>query len=195
MDAAFWGLKLGHPVSVEAAGDPHMSESGPKWSTVTLQFPARGELAPVKFVWYDGRKDNQPNRPPEELADGVKPTPNGNIFIGEKGKIVVLDEQTNKWKILPEEKFKDVKLPDPTLPRVAQGANGHHQEWLRACKGGAPCLCDFSYAGPFTEAVLLGVVAFRAGKKLEWNGPAGKAVGCPEADPFIQREYRKGLTL
>ncbi len=195
MDAAFWGLKLGSPVSVEAVGEPHNPESGPKWSVVTLQFPARGELAPVKFVWYDGRKDGKPNQPPGAPAEGVNLSLNGNILIGDKGKIVVLDEQGSKWVLLPEEKFKDVPLPDPTLPRVPNGANGHHQEWIKACKGGPPCLCDFSYAGPFTETVLLGIVAFRAGKKLEWDGPNAKASNCPEAGQYIAREYRKGWTL
>ncbi len=43
--------------------------------------------------------------------------------------------------------------------------------------------------------VLLGVVAFRCGKRIEWDGPAMKAPNCSEADEFIRREYRKGWSL
>jgi predicted dehydrogenase len=200
MDAAFWGLQLKYPTQVEAEGQPLHPESGPKWMTVRLQFPARGEMPPVKYVWYDGKlgKDGDgkdiPNMPPAELAKGIKLNNNGNVIIGEKGTIVVLDEQTGNWKVVLDGKVLDKKEVEikQTLPRVQGEMGGHHGEWIAACKGGPKSLGDFSYSGPFTETVLIGIAAFRAGKKLEWDGEAMKAKNAPEADPYIKREYRKG---
>jgi predicted dehydrogenase len=197
MDAAFWGLNLGYPVRVEAEGDPLSKETGPKWMIVRLEFPKRGDLPPLKFTWYDGGK-----LPPQELARDMKlrnekdevSVKNGNIIIGDKGTIVVPSDQSDRWQAYLDGKFvphKELKI-EQTLPRVPNGMNGHHQEWITACKGGPKSLGDFSYSGPFTETVLIGIPAFRTGKKLEWDGTNMKATNCPEADPYIKREYRKG---
>jgi hypothetical protein len=77
------------------------------------------------------------------------------------------------------------------LPR----SPGHYKEWIRACKGGEPAMANFAYAGVLTEFILLGNVAMRAGKKLEWDGEKLQATNCKEADALIRREYRKGWTL
>ena len=53
----------------------------------------------------------------------------------------------------------------------------------------------FSYSGPLSETLALGNVAYRVGKKLEWDPVLLKATNCPEADQFIRREYRKGWSL
>jgi predicted dehydrogenase len=200
MDAAFWGLKLGYPVSAEAEGDPLSKETGPNWMIVRCQFPARGTMPPLKFTWYDGGKlpPQQiagPIKLSEETKDGVKIlAKNGNIIVGDKGTILVTDEQSGGWQVWADGKLiphKDLKV-EQTLPRVPKEMDGHHDEWLRACKGGPKSLGDFSYSGPFTETVLIGIPAFRTGKKLEWDGPNMKATNCPEADQYIKREYRKG---
>jgi predicted dehydrogenase len=189
MDAPFWGLDLGYPTSVEAEGDPLHPETGPKWMIVRLEFPARGDKPPVKLTWYDGGK-----MPPPELSKGAKIGNNGYIIIGDKGSFVALDEQGQKRVFFPDE-LKDVKV-EQTLPRTGGGHEwGNHREWLDAIKGKGKAQCGFEYAGPFTEAVLIGIVAFRAGKKLDWDGQAMKAKNCPEADKYIKREYRKGWEI
>jgi hypothetical protein len=91
--------------------------------------------------------------------------------------------------LLPREKFEGHAPPPPTLRR-AEG--GHHGSWIAACKGGPPALSDFSYAARLTETVLLGNVAYRAGRRIEWDGAAMK----PSAgEEFIRREYREGWRL
>ncbi len=82
-------------------------------------------------------------------------------------------------------------MPLPTIPE----SKGHHREWIHACKTVAPTTCNFDYGGALTEAALLSNVALRTGKKLNWDAKALKAVGCPEADALIRREYREGWTL
>ncbi len=194
MDAPFWGLKLGYPTSVEVVGDPLNPETGPNWETIKLEFPARGpELPALKFTWYDGKKDGKQNGPAEELAKGVKFTNNGNIIVGDKGTVVVLDEQTGNWKAVIDGQIKDKKDLDvpKTLPRTRE----HHVEWLEGIRGGPMPQGNFAYSGPFTESVLIGIPAFRAQTKLVWDGPNMKATNTRDADKYIKREYRQGWTL
>ena len=177
----FLALKLGHATSVEAETSPVNDETAPSWSIVTYQFPARGELPPVKLVWYDGGK--KPPRPKE--LDAKRPLgDNGSIYIGDEGTIY-------GGRIIPEERMKEFGRPPQRIPRVS----GHYTEWLEACKGGTPASSNFDVAGPVTEAVLLGNLAIRTGKKVEWDGPNMKSTNVPEANRYIRREYRKGWTL
>jgi hypothetical protein len=93
--------------------------------------------------------------------------------------------------LMPEKDFKDFKRPEPFIPKSI----GHHAEWIDACKTGKPTTCAFSYSGWLTEANHLGNVAYRAGKKLEWDAATLHASNAPEAGRFIKREYRKGWAL
>ena len=72
---------------------------------------------------------------------------------------------------------------------------GHHQEWIHACKTGAPTTCNFDYSGALIEHNLLGAVAFRTGKKLEWDADKLQATNCPEAEQFVKKTYRDGWVL
>jgi predicted dehydrogenase len=184
MDLPFWALGLRHPTTVESEGPPVHPETTPSWMIVRYEFPVRGSQPAVKLTWYDGGKRpalfKEPGKLPE-WGDGV-------LFVGGKGMLIA---DYGQYRLLPESSFKDFKPPEPTiLPSI-----GHHNEWIRACKDRSATTCNFHYSGALTEAVLLGNVAFRAGKKLQWDAARLKAVNSPEADAFISREYRKGWTL
>jgi hypothetical protein len=113
---------------------------------------------------------------------------NAVLFIGSKGMLIA---NYVRHQLLPEEKFADFELPDRFIP----DSIGYHREWVKACKTDGPTTCNFEYSGALTEAALLCNVALRTGKKLTWDSKNLKAIGCPEADAFIRREYRKGWTL
>jgi predicted dehydrogenase len=183
MDLPFWALDLRHPTTVASEGPPVHPETTPNWMIVRYEFPARGERPPVALTWYDGGKR------PEILAEKkVREIGDGVLFVGEKG--MLLANYGQRW-LLPEDDFRDFKPPAPTIP----DSIGHHAEWIRACKEGGPTTCNFDYSGALTEAVLLGNVAYRVGKKLNWNADKLQAEGCSEADEYLRREYRKGWTL
>ena len=112
----------------------------------------------------------------------------GVLFIGEKGQILA---DYGRNCLLPEKDFEGFKRPEPFIP----DSIGHHLEWIKACKTGGPTTCAFDYSGPLTETALLGNVAFRAGKKIDWNTAKLIAANCPEADAFIQHRYRAGWSL
>ncbi len=147
------------------------------------EYGARGELPPVKLSWYQGLE-----KPQIWKDNGIPKWANGHLFIGDKGMLL---SDYRKHVLLPEEKFADFKGPDPFIPR----SSSHFQDWVNACKGGAPTLSNFEYAGLLTEANHLGNVAYRSGKKIQWDTKEMRATNAPDAEQFIRREYRKGWAL
>jgi predicted dehydrogenase len=185
MAPAFWALDLGKPTAVSAETSAVNAETFPAWSIITYEFPARGDQPPVKLVWYDGGK--RPARP-EELEQGRDVGDNGALYVGDKGKMF-------GNRIIPESKMKDFKRPDQTIPRVP--GNNHHEDFFIACRGGRPASSNFDFAGNLAEAALVGNVAIRAGKKIEWDAANMKPKNCsdPAVLQVIRRVYRKGWTL
>jgi predicted dehydrogenase len=181
-DLAFWALKLRHPVSVEAVGPVH-AESAARWTIARQEYPARGDLPAVTLTWYNG------GGYPELVKEQKIPQwGSAVLFMGSDGMLIA---DYNQHQLLPEEKFADFQRPDPFIP----DSIGHHLEWAQACKTGGPTTCNFDYSGALTEAALLCNVALRTGRKINWDARNLKAVGCPEADVFIRRQYRNGWTL
>lgn len=186
-DTAFWALELGYPTSVEAQVPYLHPESCPTWEIIKYEFPARGEKPPVKLTWYDAGK-----QPPQELGDGKPLASNGTLMIGSEGTLYSDDPYCSTFKLLPEEKFADLEGPEPWIPRTG---NSPYKEWIGAIKGGPMSLSNFDYASKLTEMVLLGNVAVRVGKKIEWDAENMQATNAPEAAQYVQREYRSGWTL
>jgi len=192
MNLPVWAMKLGDPTSVEAERFPMNNETYPKWSIVRWEFPARGELPPVKLTWYDGPAFGG-KRPPEEWLEGETLPGNGVLLIGEKGKFLQTCAFGTRWMLLPEDRFRDNKeVAD--IVQTTQGVD-HHQEWIAGCKVGLPTKSNFDYASRLAEMVLLGNVALRLGKRIEWDAEKMQAKNCPEAAPLITRPYRDGWTL
>jgi len=182
-DLPFWALKLQAPLTVEAHSEikPH-PEIAPASMSATYEYGARGDMPAVKLTWYQGEL-----KPKIWTDGGIPKQGDGVLFIGEKGMLLA---DYFKYVLLPEERFADVKLPDKTLPRPTS----HHEEWIEACKTGKQASANFEYSGWLTEANHLGNVAYRVGKKIEWDAVKLKA-SKPEADKFIHRDYRKGWEL
>ena len=85
-------------------------------------------------------------------------------------------------------KSKLVKIPK--LPSVG---NGPIQEWYRAIKGDGPMPgSNFDYAAPLTEMVLLGAIAQRTGKNIQWDSKQMKIKGMPELDSLIKEPTNNG---
>ena len=175
IDLPFWALNLRAPTTVEAESNlPARPETYPDYLIARWEHPARGDRPPLKLTWYDGHQF--PKSPP-----GVDLTKwhLGIMFVGDKGTLLA---DYAKWMLLPEADFKEFQPPKPSIPP----SPGQHEEWIHACKTGAPTLCNFDYSGALVEHNLLGTVAFRVGKKLDWDAENLKARNCPEADQFLR---------
>ena len=179
-------LKLGHPTSVSASSTKLMGESWPLASIITYEFPAREKMPPVKIVWYDGGL--MPPRP-AQLETGRKMPRSGIIYVGAKG---VMMTGGGVPRLLPETKMKAYTPPPKTLKR----RSGIYGEWRQAVRGGAkPSEHWPDCAVPLTEIVLLGCVAVRMDRRLEWDGPKMKFTNSASANKLLEPDYQNGWKL
>jgi len=165
-------------------------ETVPLAATVHYHFPARADMPPVKVHWYDGGL--LPARP-DELEEGRDlDREDGIIFVGDKGKMLVSGWGGEHPRLLPESRNREYQRPAKTLPRSI----GHHKEWIQACKTGSPTRSDFAFAGPLTEAVLLGSLCVRlGGDELVWDSEKMAVKNSPEANELLQYKYREGWSI
>lgn len=182
MDLPFWALQLRHPTSCVAEGPEVHPETCPLGLKVEYQFPARGDLAATRLTWYDG------NMTPKKVAGQPVPGQGGVMFIGSEGMMFA---DYNRHTLFPRKKFRGFTPPAQTIEKSI----GHHAEWIRACKEGTPTTCNFDYSGALTETVLLGNVAYRTGKALEWDAANLTATNVPEAAQYVRKQYREGWEL
>lgn len=184
MDLPHWALDLSAPLSAEPVdGPPVDPDSPPPWLIVRYEYPARGAKPPVTLTWYHGGR--HPERVKGDLYSSWK---SGVLFVGSKGMLI---SDYGRHKLLPEKEFAGFTAPEPFIPNSI----GHHKEWVQAIKNGGKTTCHFDYSGPLTEAALLGNVAYRAQKKIEWNSKTLRAKNVPEADQYIQHHYREGWSI
>jgi predicted dehydrogenase len=188
-DPVFRALKLGAPISVEASTTRVNKETYPVGSMITYHFPKRGDMAPVKLVWYDGGL--RPARP-DVVGDGDVMGTNGLLLMGDNGALL---SDWNKWRLFSDKRATEYGAPPKKLSR----SPGHHKEFALACKGGDPAGSNFDWAGPMTETVLLGNVVLRpqlredlTKTKLLWDAKNLKFSNHEGANEFLRREYRKG---
>ena len=196
IDPVFWALKLKYPTSVEACASKVNDETFPLASIVHFEFPEREGMPPVKLHWYDGGL--KPPRP-EELEPGrrLEQAQSNVLFMGTKG-ILRCGEYGDNPRLIPESLMKAYDRPDPTLPRIPGSSSGHEQDWVKACKGGAPACSNFDYSGPLTEAVVMGNLAIRKeilGKKLLWDGENMHMTNDEKANEYVRPNYREGWSL
>lgn len=177
----FKALKLRHSTNISASASKVFEETAPLASIVTYDFPARDGMPPLRLFWYDGGL--KPPRP-AELESGRELPDSGNMYIGDKG--VILEN-----RIIPESKMKAYKIPPKTLKR----RSGTWGEWIEAIRGDEPAGCNFDWAGILTEAVLLGNIAIRTDKELQWDAENMTFVNNKKANEYVTPNYRSGWTL
>jgi len=141
-------------------------------------------MPPVSVTWYDGGRTPAL---PEDVGPGVQLGGSGSLFVGSEGYLLA-GEYGDSPRLLPEEKMRDFTWPDPIIPR----SPGAHAEWLAACKGDKPAGSNFEYSAAFTEMVLLGNVAVRAGGRIEWDSRKMKVTNNRDANRFVYKKYRRG---
>jgi predicted dehydrogenase len=201
MDAAYWGLNLGAPTSVELKSIEGASKVAfPKSAVVEYQFPARGKLPPVKLTWHEGGV--RPAKPAqfaanEEKGDQARELARGGqLIIGSKRTVYDGGDYCLSPRFIPESVHKELvdgaKLPPKTLPRPDPIGNPH-KEWTRAIRANDPKLAgsNFEYSVPFTEMVSLGTMAILAGGKFTWN-PKTMSTGRADVDKLLYPTYRAG---
>ncbi len=177
-NGVFAAMKFRYPTVIEATSTKVFEETAPLASIVSYDFPAREGLPPCRMTWLDGGlKPPRPEGLDRELPD------ESDLYIGEKGFILGSE-------LIPR---KGQNLTPP--PQTLQRRRGTWPEWIEAIRTGKPAGCDFEWASYLTEATLLGNIAIRVGKRLEYDGTAMKFTNNGEADQFLRCDYRSGWKL
>lgn len=191
MNMAVMALDLFDPLSVEAMPDEDWkgdaaAETYPKNCQMKYEFGPRGNFGPCTLTWYEGGR-----RPSPDLMPGVRQGASGSLVIGENGFIFSDNDYHGEYVIMPEEKWADFKKPETIV------SPGHFTEFADAIKQNKPelAMSNFGYGARLTETGILGNVALRAGKKIEWDAANMKIKNAPELNHLVTREYRKGFEL
>ena len=191
----FMGLQLGLPTRVSAVSSEINPETYPAWATITYEFPARGDLPPVKLVWYEGSENGKRNLPEQKIPGDQIPTDSGCLLVGEKGRVYSPGDSGDQQQL---EVNGQVKTAEQTIERLgSDGGPDQNQkrEWIRGIQGGAKPLSNFDYASVLTEAMLLGNVAVRLGKLIEYDAAKGNVTNHSDANALISRSPRSGWEL
>ena len=188
LDSPCWAFDLAAPSSVQFSPAGIMTDDiVPHGCLGEYRFERRGRQAPLTIRWYDGGLQPAVSN---DLLEGQPLIPRGVLFVGDKGALIHGGSGGNP-RLLPASKFQGRSAPKPTLPR----SKGHHRDWLDACKGGPPASSNFEYGARLTELGLLGVLALRLGRRVDWDAERMEARGLADAEPIIHGTYRAGWEL
>ena len=213
MDPVFRILPIDFPSDVECSVTTNWSgffqvanysDSCPASSIIHLNFPRTDGKGNIKLTWMDGGL--RPETPEDVLpTDDLGDMSNGVIFEGSKGKMI--GNYSQPPLLLPTNRMDEVKEVPKTLKRVPKG---HYVDWVEACLAGYgnhEVSSPFEYAGPFTEAVIMGNLAIRSyqlpgkkndfpgRKKLYWDAKNMKITNFDEANAFVMSDFRNGWEM
>jgi len=204
IDFPFWALEPGLPTRIETrsspwGGDDNFWDGKPPatlgsypLATVTYYEFGNAPGGPIKMTWYDGGL--MPPTPPELPADKKLDPGGGVMYVGPKGKLIHETYGENPM-LLPASLEAEANTIPQSLPRIEGGRNQHEMNWIRAILGQEDISCPFEYAVPLNETMILGMVALRAGQPIEYDGNNMRVTNVPEANQYLDREYRAGFEL
>ncbi len=189
MDLAWNALDADLPTTAEAKGDPFNPEVSPVKLEMHFQIPANPWRPELRLSWYQGGA--MPDNPIGYLD--LKKIGHGAMFEGAKGTLV--GDFTTRI-LLPLRQGADLTYYKPrTKDSLLPPLGNFQKEWINACKDSLKTSCDFDYGGKMIEMMMLGLVAYRAGKKIRYDGTHGRVTDVAEANNWLRRTYRPGWAL
>ncbi|HTS67066.1 MAG TPA: Gfo/Idh/MocA family oxidoreductase [Candidatus Acidoferrales bacterium] len=138
------------------------------------------------------------------LPAGFSGMPSAEVGANGFPKVQMMDGNVPAALALPNTNVQNILAAEKDGREIPAGDSLFQMDWLDACKGKSASVvhgtsskthCDFDYSGTMIEQMLLGLVAHRAGKRLEYDPVAGRVTNMPEANDWLKRTYRSGWTL
>ncbi len=189
MDLAWNAIDAGLPLSAEAKGEAFNADVSPVTLEMHFEHPANAWRPPIRVSWYQGGV--MPANPAPWVD--LNKIGHGAMFEGSKGALAA---EFNARLIIPLGNSADMTYYRPRPKSELIPPLGDFQmEWINACKGNLKTSCDFDYGGTMIEQMMLGLVSYRVGRKIKYDGAAGRVTDCPEANDFLRRTYRPGWSL
>jgi predicted dehydrogenase len=189
MDLAWTPIDATLPLSAEASGDPFNPEVSPVKLEMHMEMPANSWRGPITVSWFQGGAMPES---PTRMVD-LKKIDHGAMYEGSKGVLIadfrqrVLFPLGNKAELT----YYKPRTKEQLLPPMGN----FQKQWINACKGDLKTSCDFEYSANLIETVLVGMVAYKAGRKIKYDAAAGKVTDCADANQFISKKYREGWVL
>lgn len=189
IDLVWNAIDAGLPTTAEGEGEKFNPEVTPVELHISFDIPANDWRGPIRVHWYQG---GMMPRSPKKYID-LNRIGHGAMFKGTKGYVIC---DFDSRILLPFGNDADLtyhkrRTKDEVIPPL-----GHFQrEWVNACKGDLKTHCDFDYGGTVIEMMLLGLVAYRVGKKLDYDGASGRVTNSAEGNDLLSRQYRPGWTI
>ncbi|MEM9017388.1 MAG: Gfo/Idh/MocA family oxidoreductase [Verrucomicrobiota bacterium] len=186
-----WFKGLNNPVTLSVTSHgpgPVDADSWPLNAKVHHRMKGNNQtVGDFDFTWYDGTQ-----LPPEHLSAAVGSSENvprsGSVVVGTDGVLTIPHGGAG----MPSLFRGGVLTDEPIEPERNDNHHGNFADAIRGDISGMP-RCSFDYAGPMTEAVLLGCVAMRLpGETLKWDNEAGRFEGSEAGNAMIHDDYRKG---
>jgi predicted dehydrogenase len=189
MDLAWNAIDAAPPTAAEAKGDPFNPDVSPVELEFHTEHPANEWRGPIKLSWYQG---GALPKCPRDYID-LNKIGHGAMFKGTKGFLIAGFENRI---LIPFSDDADLTYFHPRKKEEVLPPLGHFQkEWFDACKGNLKTSCDFDYAGQMIQQMLLGLVAYRAGQRVEYDAAAGRITNLPDANQYLSKKYRDGWTI
>jgi hypothetical protein len=187
IDLAWYPIDATLPTAAVAFGEDFNPDIVPVDMTATFDHPANDWRPPIKLTWYQGAH-GRAMKEKDPYKNG-----HGALFVGDKAKLAA---GFRNHKLLPLEEggSLDHYTPRPESEQIPP-MGGFQQQWVNACKTDLKCACDFKYSGDVIEMQLLGLVAYRVGEKLEYDGKTGRVTNNGPANALLSRKYRDGWVL
>jgi predicted dehydrogenase len=179
MNDAFYVLDLTAPVKIEVEAEERGKVSYPKRSTITYHFPPNGNRGAVKVIWRDGHLK-------PAVPEGAKGLPGNGSLLHGKNFVLSLCGWSGTFEplVTPAKRTElQGKEPPEKYPRIK---GGHYRNWIDSIRNNTKAASDFAYSGPFAEIILLGVIAQRLGRSLNWDAKAAKFIGDDEANALVK---------
>jgi predicted dehydrogenase len=189
MDLAWNAIDAKFPTSIEATGDPFNPDVTPVKMKAVMQYPANDWRPAIQAAWYQG------GALPENSLEAIdlEKIGHGVLFKGSRG---FLAAGFRNRLLIPFGDEADLTYYKPrSKDKLIPARGGFQEEWFTACKGDLKTSVDLEYGSIMIENMLLGLVAYRVGKKIEYDGIEGRVTNSEEGNALLSRKYRDGWTL
>jgi hypothetical protein len=192
MDLAWNVIDAELPYSVKSSSPEQFNpDVTPVNLTSSFMFPANSWRDEIRVTWFQG---GAMPKSPSQWID-LNKIGHGAMFKGTKG-FVISDFATHL--IVPSGTKDTYTYYNPRkVTELAPDLGNFQKQWTTACKNGKPqeTACNFKYSADMIETMCLGLVAFRAGKDLEYDSKRGVITNDPDANQYLTKPYRRGWSL
>lgn len=169
--------------------DDYNPEVTPVKLRIAFEHPANDCRGPINVVWHQG--GSMPKSPMNfidlnRIGHGVMYKGTKGFVIADFGSRIIIPYSDSADMSYYQRRDKDELIPN---------LGNFQKQWINACKTDLKTSCDFNYSRTMIEQMLLELAAYRAGKKLDYDGKTGKITNDSAANSLLTKEYRKGWTM